>query len=429
VLLIASANIWLGNWTGAIVILLQLALLFRARACKQIAIEAFAAVLIVVPLFYVYQGAVLVDSYRFTTLPLFAKLSVISAFAQLWLWSAYYRKYYADSALRFVAEAARILFYMLIPICWVGSVVRRFDEVSIILLWLSPLLALFFARKIGHHLLIKETKILTGLASIGFIAANVSDKLSSLNVFAALVGFSAFYVISYLLNRKNEAPIYQFICSWGVVSLGIAVPAIVGFQTNSLLYGLVFASAYWSLAFSCIHTSSHLNRNEIFITASALILVLVSWVLIPSSFGYALMPTIFLLSTMYQKEARFKRSKLNDLFKTHGDLFLHSVLAVTYVVLLYSLTEYRVELLIAPVLAIHGALILFLKDRRLTTVKYAFALMSLGIVKLAFIDAANALLWQKVILFMGIGVFILGASFWYQKLISGTQSQTIDVHN
>jgi hypothetical protein len=41
----------------------------------------------------------------------------------------------------------------------------------------------------------------------------------------------------------------------------------------------------------------------------------------------------------------------------------------------------------------------------------------LGISKLALVDAANALLWQKVILFMGIGVFILAASFWYQKLV------------
>ncbi len=72
-------------------------------------------------------------------------------------------------------------------------------------------------------------------------------------------------------------------------------------------------------------------------------------------------------------------------------------------------------------LAVHGAIILFVKDRRLTTVKYSFFLMLLGIVKLAFFDAANALLWQKVILFMGIGVFILAASFWYQKLVSKTE--------
>ena len=85
---------------------------------------------------------------------------------------------------------------------------------------------------------------------------------------------------------------------------------------------------------------------------------------------------------------------------------------------------YRVELLIAPALAVHGAMILFLKDRRITTVKYSFVLILLGIVKLAMIDAANALLWQKVILFMGIGIFILLASFWYQKLANRVEPST-----
>jgi uncharacterized membrane protein len=72
---------------------------------------------------------------------------------------------------------------------------------------------------------------------------------------------------------------------------------------------------------------------------------------------------------------------------------------------------------------VHGALILFLKDRRITTVKYSFGLILLGIIKLAIIDASNALLWQKVVLFMGIGVFILAASFWYQKLVSAAEVQ------
>jgi uncharacterized membrane protein len=49
----------------------------------------------------------------------------------------------------------------------------------------------------------------------------------------------------------------------------------------------------------------------------------------------------------------------------------------------------------------------------------------LGIIKLALIDASNALLWQKVILFMGIGVFILAASFWYQKWVNKTEPDFI----
>jgi len=414
ILLIACAYIWLGNWTGCVVIVLQLALLFRARNCQQGTIEMFAASLIIVPLFYVYQGGLDAGSYRFMMLPLFAKLSLISAFAQLWLWSAFYRKYQADSAMKNIAEAVRIVFYMLIPICWVGSVIRRFDEDSLMLLWLSPLLALFLARKINHPLLIKETKVLTGLTSVALVLAIV--ELSLINSIITLFGFMFFYAIAYQLNRKEPVQPYAFICSWAVLTAGLALPIFIGSQTTSLFYGVISAALYWGTLFNTMNLSDHLRRNETFITVANLLLVIASWGLIFEKVSYVLVPVIFLIATLHQKEHTFNLTKLGKKLALNEDLFLHSIGAISYVAVLYALDLYRLDLLIAPVLAVHGATILFLKDKRLTTVKYSFFLILSGIVKLALIDAANALLWQKVVLFMGIGVFILLASFWYQKL-------------
>ena len=416
ILLIVSADIWIGHWTGALIILLQLTLLFRAKYCKQVSIEIFAALLIVVALFYAYQGVLMVDSYRFTLLPLFAKLAVVSAFLQLWLWSAFYRKYQPHSRIKEIAESLRIFFYLLIPVCWVGSVVRRFDESALILLWLSPLLALLIARKIKHHILFNETKILTGLASVSF--AILIGKLSLLHSILALIGFSAFYFIAYLINRKDASPVYQFICNCGVLSLGLAIPNIVGSQSNSLFYAVFIASLYWAMAFNLTNVSAHLKRNETCIITVNLVLVIGSWFLVSSNAFYAIVPLIFLTTALYKKEHKFKYSRLGLALKLNADLFLHAIAAISYVTLFASLATYRLDLLISPALAVHGALILFLKDRRLTTVKYSFGLISLGILKLAMIDAANALLWQKVILFMGVGVFILLASFWYQKLVT-----------
>ncbi len=416
ILVIVSAHIWLGNWTGAGVILIQLALLFRAKHCKQVSIEVFAAMLITVPLFYAHQGVLMVDSYRFTMLPLFAKLAVASAFLQLWLWSAFYRKYQPNSDIKEIAESLRIFFYLLIPVCWLGSVVRRFDEESLMLIWLSPLLALLIARKVKHYMLFNETKVLTGLSSVFF--AITIGQLTFINSIIAFIGFSSFYVICYLFNRKDTSSIYQFICSWGVLSLGFAIPNIAYFQTNSLFYGVITASFYWAIAFNLTNVSAHLKRNETFITTVNLVLVIGVWFLVSSNAFYAIVPFIFLTTALYKKEHKFKYSRLGLSLKLNADLFLHSIAAISYVTLFASLATYRLDLLISPALAVHGALILFLKDRRLTTVKYSFGLISLGILKLAMIDAANALLWQKVILFMGVGVFILLASFWYQKLVS-----------
>jgi hypothetical protein len=161
--------------------------------------------------------------------------------------------------------------------------------------------------------------------------------------------------------------------------------------------------------FTYLQTSSNVKSFSIVIGA---------WFLVSSNAFYAIVPLIFLATALYKKEHKFKYSRLGLALKLNTDLFLHTIAAISYVTLFASLATYRLDLLISPALAVHGALILFLKDRRLTTVKYSFGLISLGIIKLAFVDAANALLWQKVILFMGVGVFILLASFWYQKLVS-----------
>ena len=426
ILIITSANLWIGDWTGALVIIVQLALLFRAKQCKQVSIEIFAALLILVPLFYAYQGVLLVDSYRFSMLPLFAKLSLVSAFIQLWLWSAFQRKYNPESSMKSIAEAVRILFYMIIPIVWVSAAIRRLDEVAIVLLWLSPLLALFFARKVGHHILIKEAKVLTAIASICLVIVTCTGQLSLLHTFLSVIGFIGVYAVAYVLNRKTPNDLYQFICSWGLLSLGVTLPVIIGFQLNGILYAGIFAALYWAFAFSNISTSLHCKRNEWLITIINIALIVASWVCISFNATLAIVPALFLITTLYKKEQRFTLSKINSALNQKGDLFLHTIFAITYVILFYGISQYRCELLIAPALAIHGALILFLKDRQLPTVKFGFALIGIAIVKLAMVDAANALLWQKVILFMGIGVFILIASFWYQKLINSSLQVKID---
>ena len=266
---------------------------------------------------------------------------------------------------------------------------------------------------------------MVGLASVFFVVS--VGQLTLINSIIALIGFSSLYTIAYLLNRKETTPLVQFICSWGVLSLGFAIPNIIGFQTNNLFYAVIIASLYWAMAFNALNVSAHLKRNENFIIAVNLLLVIAAWLLVSSNEFYVLVTIIFLAAALYQKEHKFKQSRLGKKLQLNADLFLHSIAAITYVTLFFALAQYRMDLLISPVLAIHGALILFLKDKRLTTVKYSFGLIFLAIIKLSLIDAANALLWQKVILFMGIGVFILVASFWYQKLVSTAEVQSSKV--
>jgi len=426
ILFVANTYIWLDHWAGISVILLQLAILFRARYCRQLAIEVVAAFLVIAPLAYVFHGAMLVNSYRFTELPTFAQLSLLSAFAQLWLWSAFYRKYYPNSAIKGIAEITRIIFYMLIPICWLGSAIRRFDTNVITLLWLSPLLALFFANKIKHHWLIIEAKLLTAIISLAFIW--FIAPLTLVNSLVALLGFALFYGTAFYLFSKNiNVKLHQFICSWGLISFGFTIAFVIGMQSDSLFSGTLAAALYWALAFNGINDSKHLQRNEGTITFVNLALIISAWAITSFQVTFAIIPCVFILTALYQKEDKYKHSWLGKKFGLNSELLLHAIAAVTYSTCFMALVANRLDLLIAPALAIHGALILFLKDKRMATVKFSFTLILLGIVKLAVIDAASALLWQKVVLFMGIGVFILAASFWYQKLVSNSNKVDIPI--
>jgi len=424
VLVGASAFIWLGVWAGALVILWQIAILFRARQCQNTGLEIFSASLIIVPLFYVVHSAMTIGSIRLSLLPIDAKLALFSAFMQLWLWSAFYRKFQPDSKLKKAAEVTRLLFYMAIPLFWLGTAVRRLEEDFLIIAWLSPLLALLLALKIKHQWLSFETKILTALASLIFVSL-----IGTLNLgysLAALGGFVSFYVLAFWVARKHaDNTLVPFICRCGILSIGMALPTIVVVQTDNLFYGAITASLFWVLSLNVTNISRQFKNSEILISLFNLLLIVAAWIKTLSVAYFAVIPTIFLVALLYKKETRFATSWLGNVIGANRDLFLHTVAAITYCTLMLALTTFRIDLLIAPALAIHGALILFISYKHIISVKFGFSLIMFGIIKLALLDTANALLWQKVILFMGIGVLILAASFWYQKLMNKSADSVV----
>ncbi|WP_016956353.1 DUF2339 domain-containing protein [Catenovulum agarivorans] len=421
ILLICAGAIYLGDYTGALVLVLQGLILLRAKHCKQVAIEIFAAALIIVPLAYIVKGKLQVDSFHFMQLPIYAKLATISAFLQLWLWSEFYRRYHPTSAISHYAEHARILFYLLIPVCWLASAYRRWELDILTLLWLSPALAFWLAQKVKHQYLHQQTKVLTILSCLILIVATL--QLNALNSMVAISGYTAFFTTAYFLNKRAQHPTQELICSWGLITLGFVLPQLVVNFTNEAFYGFVTAAVYWAMLLNILTISRYAHNNASLIAVTNLIIICISWLLIFFEARYAAIPAIFVAIALYKKSSRFMQSPFGSRLKAKTELLLHSILATTYVLLLSQLNNYKLDLLIAPLLAIHGAAILFTQDKQVSTVRFSFALIALGIAKLAIVDAANALLWQKVILFMGIGIFILLATFWYQKLISGKVNQ------
>ncbi|TKB46588.1 DUF2339 domain-containing protein [Thalassotalea mangrovi] len=415
ILVISASHLLIGNWTGVIILLLQIGLLFRAKRISHSGIELFAAALILVSLSYAYQGALLAESFRFTHLPWFAKFAVISAFLQLWLWSAFYRKFQPNSRYRAFSEHARILFYMLIPVCWLGTAVRRLELDVLAVIWLSPLTALLISKYVKHDFLVKEVKVLIFLASLAVVLGiGIVDPILSV---IALTGITGVYLLAWYFNNRYPSNLYHFVVIIGIISMGLALPNLIGSVADSLLFGIISASLYWTVCLNLSQESGYLRTIKTLTQIINVLLLVCAWVLIDSNPLYATVPCLLVAGILYRRAERFETSDIG--IRLHGNLTvpLNSIFAITYVLVLLAISGFRADLLIAPVMAVHGAAILFLKARTPQTIKFSFTLIFLGIAKLSLIDAANALLWQKVILFMGIGIFILVASFWYQKAI------------
>jgi len=422
ILMLAVMDYWLGMWTAPLVIIGQFALLMRAKAVRQTNVEILSALLIVIPLIYVIGAGEMAGSYHFSDLPIAAKCAVGSIFAQLWLFAEFYRRCQPEVSKEYVmvkvAERVRIAFYLLLPLFWVKSTIRHLDEYAMLLMWLSPVIALFLALKIKHIFIIWQAKILlvlTGiLLTIGVLILPALPGLTLLGVFVAC------YSGAFLLNKRTSNQLYQFAYILGQLALGFALPAWVLEHDTNMILGLITASLYWGLLFSRAVQSKYIVPITIFIYAISGWLVLIAWVLTLNSPYYVIIPMVYIGFGLRDKKQLVQQLGIEKLLNKNGELLFHLVGAVTYVCLFVGLDYYRLDLLIAPVLAVHGALILFMKDRSLISVKFSFGLIFIGILKLGLIDAQNVLLWQKVMLFMGIGIFILGASFWYQKLIKST---------
>jgi hypothetical protein len=431
VIALSCAYLWLGEWAGLTAIAVQIALLFRAKLVhsaqvNKTSLEVFAVILIFFPLAYAAMGSYDVNSMRFSLLPSYAKASLIMAFVQLWLWSAFYRKFNPQSTLSDIAEHVRILFYLLLPVCWLPSSYRRFDEDILMFLWLSPAIAVLLAYFTKAKPLLFESKVLFIGLTFSTLWLLIDNQLGISA--AGLTGYILIIALAFLLNKKTVNDInFGFINHWAINTVGLMFAMSFASYFNSLLLPLLVISIY-SVGVIGMHYRFALcleNKSwHMFYLAAVSI---VAWLALLTEFTFSKANSIlftivpaFILASFFVLKQR-NRLPLTDKLVPNNQTFelgMHSYLLITYVLSCLALNDYSMSLAIAPLLAVHGATILFLKSRTTITVRYSFSLILLGIAKLALIDAANVMLWQKVMLFIGIGVFILFASFWYQKLVS-----------
>lgn len=412
-LVLATCEYWITHWLTPLVVLLQAGLLLWSKFLKEKLIEFLAIGLTAIPINIAIIAFNDANSFFIGDIAWPARVAVITVFLQMWGWSEFHRRYLPGSAFSKYSEGIRLAFYLLLPIAGIGSAYRMMDEAMISILWHSPLIALGLAVTVKHTALIIETKLLTII--LGILLLFATAFLNWTYVLPGILGYVALFVCIYTCKyHLNAAVQVPSILSWMAKLMGLIFPVFLGIQTASIFIAIATASVYWllfyvnptSMVLLRLNRNSGLWANRLMFFISLAAMMMEPWLLV-------VIVVYSSINIVFYQDKFIYFSMTN----WHKNIQRHMLLALSYSLFLVALHSHQALLFFGPLLAIHGVFVV-LQDRSHPSVtKLGFGLLALGILKIAILDVNTTELWQKVLMFIGIGCFLLLASFWYQKLI------------
>jgi hypothetical protein len=426
---IATAWLYLGFWGASTLVVLQLILLVRARfhSCSR---NEILALLCLLPISYCWViGAEQVNSFSFRMLPEFSKLALTVLYLELWLFAEFYRRFYKAGRLAVHAETMRILFYFILPLSFLPSVFKWHSEYLALATWASALISYALGRLVKDKVLRLETIFISVAACFVSIIIFILNVRSYFELSLMGLIFGALYYCYFIYSqRKGLHPsVEKKLASMGLFYLGACISVCLVYYT-SLSVGFLSYSIYLFALLFVSDTTPLLKRNGRVIVNCLLIGIPTSWLLL--SFDNSTASALYVMSNIgLMLLCLFKVlgagkviSRMIGLKETTIIVF-HVAIALSYLQLFAS---WDLMLLTSPGLIIHGSVLLFSDSNNKNLAKMAMLYIFIGLIKLAFIDAENAILWQKVVLLIGIGCFMLFAAFVYQKRHNQLENSTAE---
>jgi hypothetical protein len=414
----------LGVWSAMAILPLQVMLLNKSyrSVCNttEIMVYVAGAAIFAICLLGINE----VQSLSFRELPNYAKVALLLAFVECWLFAEYYRRIGRVGVLAKLAEQLRLGFYLIIPLAFLPSVLKHYMEFSALAIWCSAIIAYGLGRGVKHPFIRKEALIIfasAALYNLGFYV-DFYDSQFLLTCLSTLFGLG---VLSYFLQtayKHHVSLLDKKIASISLYFTAACIAFYIGQWTNSYIAG-VFTSGYVFVLILCSQLHPTLLRNRTTFGYLCYFSLLCSWLGITaagsfniiSSSLWILLSLVISLTFLVKAEAlnRLNLKLLTD--SQTGYTLQHILLAISAA---FLLNEWELALLISPWLILQGSYLFFTHKHSKFVAKLALGFIFVGLLKLGFIDATNALLWQKVALMIGIGILMLGTAFIYQKRLS-----------
>ncbi|MFV2060278.1 MAG: DUF2339 domain-containing protein, partial [Gammaproteobacteria bacterium] len=193
----------------------------------------------------------------------------VEAFVTLWLIAEFYSRFYPKSRFAGFARTLRIIFYVLIPLLFLPKTIKSFDEFFPIALWGSALISLFLFTRVKYRAIKIEFYILTALAWIFMVIANLADYINLWDVqaaYAILSGLVFFGITSVTWKAFSQQSLkpdtiaedkqpsyydtiidYVMLHHWSVYYLASCIFIITFGTTLSILLSILITSIYFTL--------------------------------------------------------------------------------------------------------------------------------------------------------------------------------------
>lgn len=406
----------------------------QLRFTKYLGILHYAPILLQIGL-----AALQVQSFRFILLPLIGKIAVIEAFLLLFALQSFYQYFAPHSNWLPFARKLRIGFYMLLPLVFLRSVMRRFPDFFPMALWASSLISFVVYERVREAILRREFHLIVLVAwlvnltyAVGFLPRAPWHP----SFYSLLLGL----LLSYLLwqreagltrdgFRRSE---YKLLLSamfiYAVLCLGLILDALFKVDEFALIImgaacfylalrwpslpplrnwlrpaylaaSLLISLTTYATAFSIIESGNPI----IYIVQNVIAIALLWYVVNRSGLTQQLI--------LGRSPARYESVKNIELYN------LHLLIIAAYAHASAVIFDDRFGPAVTVAFVLHATFLLFqsVKKNYRSLLILAGILAAATVAKILLYDLRDFSLIQKILAFMAIGVIMLFAAYRYQK--------------
>ena len=371
------------------------------------------------------MSALEVQSFHFKDQALFAQIALLELFVSLWGIKFFFERIgFKNNSLYALSHRLRIGFFVLIPLLMVYQTIKHFDDYLVIGVWSSVLVAYFLHKKLCYQQLALELVVLFFL---GILSPFYIGELSWYGALYLLIVLTVIFLsekahLKSYFDKSDHKLVLQAIpitAAAVIASLVALFSADIGL--TFCVFALLILAAVQLRANVAVfeHSMNFYIRLSLATSFIGLGLYPMSYVGKTTNLSVLIAVICAYLLSLSIKEKPTLLEGQNPLKGRTSMLVGHQLLIVAvYTVLIDVMGLSIVGPYYSVALVIHAIVLLFmaLKHQNKWYNRGSVFLFAVTLLKVVFYDLKDFETTEKIIVFILIGVLLLGASFLYVKI-------------